>query len=107
MKSATTIIAYVRANPRARPPPDLSTVPVSTAENFVFVFALSFARDLNRDGIFTPFWDDSITPELIVQLQQLEGNRFFMPALGETTGRGKPPRTRQPGSITQSLHFGP
>lgn len=62
MKSATTIMAYVGANPGSRPPPVLSTVPVSTAENFVFVFALLFARDLNRDGIFTPFWDDSITP---------------------------------------------
>lgn len=82
MRSTTKILAYVGANPGRRSPPDLSTVPVSTDSNFTFVFILAFARDLGHDGNFTPFWDTSITPQLIESLQQANPNRRFVASLG-------------------------
>lgn len=81
MKSDTKILAYVGGTPGGRAPPDLSTVPVSTDSNFTFVFVLAFVRDQNHDGIFTPFWHPSITPQLIQSLQQANQNRRFVASL--------------------------
>lgn len=55
---------------------------MSTDANFTFYFALAFARDGNRDGVFTPYWDDTISPDLIQQLQQENPNRRFIASLG-------------------------
>src|ERR1700730_6583832 len=82
MKSDTAILAFVGANPGGRSPPDLSSVPASRDSNFTFYFVLSFARDVSRDGNFVPVWDGSITPDVIVQLQQDNGNRRFVASLG-------------------------
>jgi hypothetical protein len=82
MKSDTKIIGFVGANPGDRPPPDLRSIPVSTDSNFTFVFCLAFARDGNHDGRFTPYWDSSITTDLIVQLQAENPNRRFIASLG-------------------------
>jgi hypothetical protein len=82
VNSTTFIRAYVGARPGGRAPPDLRGVPVSSDPNFGFTFVLAFARDGNRDGIFTPFWDDSITPTLVAELQQENANRGFAVSLG-------------------------
>ncbi|HEX6480575.1 MAG TPA: glycosyl hydrolase family 18 protein [Ktedonobacteraceae bacterium] len=82
MNSETVITAYVGAYPGGRPAPDLSQVPVSTDDNFIFTFALAFARDTNRDGVFEPVWDPAITPDFIATLQQENPNRRFIASLG-------------------------
>jgi hypothetical protein len=76
----STITAYVGAYPGGRPAPDLAQVPVN--DNVAFVFALAFARDTNRDGVFEPVWDGNITPDFIAALQQENPHRRFMASLG-------------------------
>lgn len=82
MRSQTQITAYVGAQPGGRPAPNLEEVPVSTDSNFTFVFCLAFARDLNRDGNFSPVWDSQITPGYITQLIGENPNRKFYASLG-------------------------
>ena len=81
MKSETLITAYVGAYPGGRAAPDLSRVPVSTDPYVTFAFALSFARDQDRDGVFQPVWDQQITPDLIAALKR-DGGRSFFASLG-------------------------
>jgi hypothetical protein len=81
MKSETLITAYVGAYPGGRAAPDLSRVPVSTDPYVTFAFALSFARDQDRDGVFLPVWDQQITPDLIAALKR-DGGRSFFASLG-------------------------
>lgn len=82
MRSQTQITAYVGAYPNGRPAPNLEEVPVSTDSNFSFIFCLAFARDLNRDGNFSPVWDSQITPGYIQQLTSENPNRKFYASLG-------------------------
>jgi Glycosyl hydrolases family 18 len=91
MKSDTLIMAYTGAYPGGRAAPDLSRVPVSTDSNFFFTFALAFARDLNRDGVFQPVWDQQITPDLIAVLQRDNGHRRFVASLGGDNFPWQPP----------------
>ena len=81
MKHETFMMAYTGAYPAGRPTPELRSVLVSGDSNFTFCFALSIARDVNRDGNFQPVWDAVITPDLIAQLQQELPNRTFAASL--------------------------
>jgi hypothetical protein len=74
------IVDYTGGLPGGRNAPDLSTVPIN--DSFDFYFALAFARDLNRDGVFQPDWDQAITPGVIAQLKQGNGSRKFLASLG-------------------------
>lgn len=69
------VVGYIGAYPGGRPAPRIFDVPI--ADDVTFYFALSFARDGNRDGIFKPVWDEQITPEIILQAKQNDSRKFL------------------------------
>ncbi len=87
------IVDYVGAYPAGRPAPDLSLVPVN--DDVEFYFALAFTTDSSHDGLFTPFWDQAITPEVVARLKQDNDTRKFLASLGGATFPWHEPADKQ------------
>jgi chitinase len=77
------IVGYLGALPLGVHAPPIPSIPINDAVDFYFT--LAFTKDDSNDGLFSPHWDQDITPDVIEQAKQDNDTRKFLVSLGGAT----------------------